>query len=469
MTTTKPHYVALAAFVFFTGSFLWTSCKKETKQPQAPITGNQNTIDTTLLAGWWEWVDTIHNYKAQYFGPDHFYVRDTGIPGAGLFVGPDWWLSKDTLFVGLKNQLPFTGYKFAIIKLTKDSLITSENKFYRINRPFITSAPMKTIAGTTNDYFENTYGPYASGSLTADGKGNIYFCNGAYASSPYSVFKYNIATGGIDWIAGSISGNGVLADGTPAKLSYLANNKSIALDNRDNIFLLDLQGLNIHEVSASDGKVYQVPYQPEAFYDNDMIMGPLGKLYVANTATNSIIKINNDGTKSVIAGNGKSFSDGDGGPALKASFCPNKIAMDNSGNIFIADLQNFNIRRIDSQTGIISTIAGTGKRGYSGDGGSALSATFKQLSAICVANNGDVFVADTDRVRKITKADGKITTVAGDGEGGLYYRDLKHATAAPILPYALAVDENENLYISDRGEYQCCFFNKAKLLVVLAK
>ncbi len=105
-----------------------TACKKNnfdvptdgqiTNLPGAGPKPEPNTIDTSLIKGWWRWKDTLHNYRGQYFGPDHFYVRDTGTDLAGYFTWPEWWISNDTLFIGRKSNVT---QKSRIIKLTKDS------------------------------------------------------------------------------------------------------------------------------------------------------------------------------------------------------------------------------------------------------------------------------------------------------------------------------------------------------------
>lgn len=157
-----------------------------------------------------------------------------------------------------------------------------------------------------------------------------------------------------------------------------------------------------------------------------------------------------------VAGlNGPGFS-GDGGPALYAGLSsPAGIAVDNSGNVFIADTVNYRVRRVSPQ-GVITTVAGNGTNGFGGDGGSATSAQLSFIyagnytSGVAVDADGNLFIADSanNRVRRVTPQ-GIITTVAGDGSGG-FGGDGGQATSAQLsYPSAIAADASGNLFISD--------------------
>jgi DNA-binding CsgD family transcriptional regulator/sugar lactone lactonase YvrE len=151
-----------------------------------------------------------------------------------------------------------------------------------------------------------------------------------------------------------------------------------------------------------------------------------------------------------VAGTGIGGFSGDGGPATEALLSsPSAIAFDSEGNLYIADTGNNRIRRVD-RDGIITTVAGIGKRGYGGDGGPAARALLNSPAGLAVGFGDSVFVADTgnNRVRMIT-ADGTITTVAGTGEAG-YAGDGGVASQAVLnSPQGLAVDAEGNLYVTD--------------------
>jgi hypothetical protein len=150
-----------------------------------------------------------------------------------------------------------------------------------------------------------------------------------------------------------------------------------------------------------------------------------------------------------VAGNGTKGYGGDGGPAVSAELNnPNDVAMDSAGNLYIADFVNSRVRKVDTG-GIITTVAGNGTQGYSGDGGAATSAEIKLPEGIAVDDSGNLYIADNgnSRIRKVSG--GIITTVAGNGTAG-YSGDGGPATATELnYPTGVAVDATGNLYIAD--------------------
>ena len=160
------------------------------------------------------------------------------------------------------------------------------------------------------------------------------------------------------------------------------------------------------------------------------------------------------GTIACVAGRGPAGSGGDGGPASAAELGRwLTIAVDAAGNVFIADLFAHRVRRVDAATGIISVIAGSGERGFAGDGGPARAARLGRIQGIAVDRQGNVFVADTEnrRVRRVDAATARIETVAGNGDFGfpvLPNGDGGLASQAAIQkPTALAVDGEGRLFI----------------------
>lgn len=164
---------------------------------------------------------------------------------------------------------------------------------------------------------------------------------------------------------------------------------------------------------------------------------------------NKILKVNNLGVITTIAGTGVSGFSGDGNIATLAKLNgPESVKIDKVGNIYIADFQNFRIRKVDILTGVISTIAGTGVMGYNGDG---IFATVAQISPtdIIIDNIGNILIAEYNsrRVRKID-TNGIIHTIAGNGTVG-YSGDGGMATQAQLNPTSLALDKEGNLFVSD--------------------
>ena len=176
-----------------------------------------------------------------------------------------------------------------------------------------------------------------------------------------------------------------------------------------------------------------------------------GNLFIADQAANRVRKVNSVGIISTAAGNGLDYETGDGGPATAAIIgAPYGLAFDETGNLYIATGSDSNRIRKISLTGIITTIAGGNDIVYNGDGGPATAAGFRQVYDVAADNRGNIYVSDVQdsRIRKID-ANGMISTYVGTGTAG-YNGDYIAATAAQInFPKGLAVDDTGNLYIGD--------------------
>lgn len=176
-----------------------------------------------------------------------------------------------------------------------------------------------------------------------------------------------------------------------------------------------------------------------------------GNLYIGDLNNLRVRKANPAGVITTIAGNGIAGYSGDGGPATSAEISGQTgLAVDASGNLYIADYFNMRVRKV-TPSGTITTVAGNGNKGFSGDGGPATSASLYAPSAVAIDGLGNLFIADSDnyRVRKVTPA-GIITTVAGNGVQGSS-GDGGPATNAALWPAAVTMDASNNLYILDEG------------------
>jgi len=189
-----------------------------------------------------------------------------------------------------------------------------------------------------------------------------------------------------------------------------------------------------------------------------------GNTFLCEMTNHRILKIDAAGVLTTIGGNGKGSS-GDGGPATQAQFNgPHNIAVARNGDIYVADTWNWKVRRIDTKTSIVSTFAGTGTRGYSGDGGAADKAEFSGTYSIAFDEKQEnLYVADLEnrRVRAIslgsislragTVTTGKIRLVAGNGQKGVP-TDGSDAASSPLFdPRAVAVAKSGDVYILERG------------------
>ena len=155
-------------------------------------------------------------------------------------------------------------------------------------------------------------------------------------------------------------------------------------------------------------------------------MDAAGDLFIADTGNNRIREVNlATGVITTVAGNGTCGYSGDNGPATAAELDdPTGVAVDSAGDLFIADSGNNRIREVNHATGVITTVAGNGTAGYSGDNGPATAAELTSPNGVAVDSAGDLFIADTgnDRIREVNHATGVITTVAGNGTCGLQRR-----------------------------------------------
>ena len=184
-----------------------------------------------------------------------------------------------------------------------------------------------------------------------------------------------------------------------------------------------------------------------------LVRGPDGALYFCDVDNQRVRKISPDGTISTVAGTGEKGYSGDGGPAVRAKLSePYEVRFDAAGNLFFVERLNAVVRKVDLKSGVISTVAGTGQEGFGGDGGPATQALMKQPHSIVFDRAGDLYICDisNNRVRKVAMKTGIISTFGGTGE--------KKPTpdGAPIAgtplngPRALDIDRDGNLWLALR-------------------
>jgi trimeric autotransporter adhesin len=341
-----------------------------------------------------------------------------------------------------------------------------------------TSGNIETVAGQGTTSFEptpdgelaiNTTIGWAVGVAT-DADGNFYFTDGA----SNTLRKVDAGNRRVSTVAGTFVGFNVNdptpyhGDGGPASAAHLRIPMQVAIDHDGNIFISDAGNSVIRQIHSSDMSISTAvgkgPFIVEFPGDGDAqsvgIWNPFGvavdsdgNLYYADMQNNAVRKLNRStGVVTTIAGLGPNeagFS-GDGASAVNARLSmPTGIAVDHTGAVYIADSGNKRIRKVSN--GIITTIAGTGAAGYSGDLGPAVDATFSAgLKGIAVDLTGNLYIADGSNnvIRKIDLY-GVITTIAGDGTAG-YEGDGGPATSAHLSgPWGVAVDHEGNVYIAD--------------------
>ncbi|MEV5320112.1 RICIN domain-containing protein [Streptomyces sp. NPDC052687] len=193
-------------------------------------------------------------------------------------------------------------------------------------------------------------------------------------------------------------------------------------------------------------------------YPRGMAVDSAGDLYIADAGNNRIRKITMaDGKIHTFAGTGAATYGGDGlSPTAAHLNHPFDVAVDDADNVYIADYNNHRVRKVVKADGKISTVAGTGAAGSAAEGATATAAPLKHPSAVVVDSAGNLYIAEyaNHRVRKVTKADGKISTAAGTGAAA-YVSDGVQATTAPLnCPMGMALDSTGTLYISDLGNHR---------------
>ena len=282
--------------------------------------------------------------------------------------------------------------------------------------------------------------------IAADHAGNVFFVD------QNTVLRLDATTGDLTLVAGNGS-VGFSGDNGPATSAQLNNPHGVAVDSGGNLYIADYGNLRIRKVSggvittvAGGGSSDLGDNGPAtSAYLNEPVavaVDSAGNLYLPDY--NRVRKVSN-GVITTVAGGGSSGL-GDNGPATSAQlYLPAAVAVDSAGNLYIADPVNYRVRKVSN--GVITTAAGNGTQGFSGDNGLAASAQLSGPTGIAVDSAGNLYIADSGDIRKVSNR--VITTVAGNGTPG-FSGDNGPATSAQLSgPWGVAVDSAGNLYIAD--------------------
>lgn len=338
------------------------------------------------------------------------------------------------------------------------SLGTNENKLLAQN---ITKVAGNGIFGYSGD----------GGLATSAQLGDMYYSYPAFdtngnmyiAQNGNNTIRRIDPSGIITTIAGSNGIIGYTGDGGPAINALLYHPSAIVVDNNNNIIFSDANGNFLRKINTTTGIISTISGQSHnicGFGDGGLLINARfqaisgltfdrnnGDLYISDYGCNTIRKVNASGIISTIAGNGTLGFSGDGGLATSAQLAyPSVVAIDAVGNIYIPDAQNHRIRKINT-SGIITTFAGNGIQAYSGDGGLPTNASLAFPGSVVIDNAGDIYIGDdyNNVIRKVNGS-GIISTFAGNGISG-YSGDggLCNAASISMTEGRISI-YNNNLY-----------------------
>jgi DNA-binding beta-propeller fold protein YncE len=305
--------------------------------------------------------------------------------------------------------------------------------------------------------------------VALDQQGNLYFSE----AHNHCVRRVERRSGLITTVAGT-GHEGYSGDGGPARQAQLNSPYGIALDLANNLYIVDRLNACIRLVEAETGIIRTIAGTGQAGYSgdggparqaplqepNDIVLDGQGRAFIADVRDHRVRVIDlTSGVISTFAGTGEAGSSGDGGPASRATLSgPRALAFSSAGDLYICLRNDHKVRKVDRHAGIIQTIAGMGEPGYAGDHGPALLARFNGPKEIAVDHQDNIILVDTENhcIRRIEAGSGLVTTVAGTGQPGSH-GDGGPATAAGLKrPHGACVDNNGNVYIGDSENHRVC-------------
>ncbi len=324
----------------------------------------------------------------------------------------------------------------------------------------ITTVAGNGITGYNGNIHATAAELYDPHSVAVDGKGNFYIAD-TYNNRIRKVDRTGIIT--------TIAGNdtpGYNGNGIPAITAELYSPVGIICDHYGNIYFADAYNNRVRKIDTA-GIITTVAGNGDTTYNGDNIQADSatiydphavaidaqGNMYITEFETPRIRKVNTSGVITTIAGTGVAGYTGDNGVAINAEVDgPFGIVVDDTGNIYFSDAYKNVVRKIDT-SGIITTFAGTGISSWSlGDNGPADSASLDNPAGLAIDVNNNIYIADAyhSRIRKVTAATNIITTVAGSGIGGGFGGDYGSATTAKLdAPFGVVADASGDLYIAD--------------------
>lgn len=333
--------------------------------------------------------------------------------------------------------------------------------------------------GNGSQGFSGDGGPAKSAMLdqpfdvTFDAQGRILFSD----TFNHRIRRFDPKSGRIQTVAGS-GKKGFSGDGGASLGASMNEPYGVKIDQNENLYIVDRLNFRVRRTNLKTGLMETVAGNGEPKYSGDggpatkaglmepngiaLGSGPNGadtRLYIADVRGHRIRVVDlKTGLMETFAGTGKAKHDGDGGPASAASiFGARAVAVGPNGDVFILEREGHSLRVVDSKSGVIRTIAGTGMKGDSGDGGPAIKARFNGPKELCVSPDGSaVYVVDTEnhKIRRVDLKNGLITTVAGNGQRGPSGDNGPATEAQMDRPHGVSVDTQNIIWIGDTNNHR---------------
>jgi len=390
------------------------------------------------------------------------------IPVLRYYEGKAFIVDLSSLFLFCISQLAGIDFMRKQLTLMLVLVVVSLLTMLPAHADFQNAGIIRTIAGTGAANYTGDGGPAINATLdvpqqiTTDTTGNLYI-----ADRNNAVIR-KIDTNGI---ITTVAGGGTLTpNNVPAMDAQLVSPAGVAVDSAGHIYIGDGEANFVYKVDATTGLISVFAGTGADASDGDgglataaavnypqgIALDSAGHVYIAEFDANKIRKVDtNTGIITTVVGTGGESYAGDGGPALAANLNdPWDVFLDKDDNIFIADFDSHVIRRVDAITGIITTVAGNNVKSFGGDGGLATSASLNWPVGVFVDDGGDIYIADgfNQRVRVVDAATGIISTLGGNGNPSSS-GDGGPVTEATFNGAADVWIDGSSLYISEVGSH----------------